>query len=72
MIISQKIFDLCNLLEDKKAIDITVCNTAVLKKPVDFFILATATSVAHAKSIADYVTESVQKNNMFYFYYNWP
>lgn len=65
MKISQKIFDLCLILEDKKAQDITVCNTTALKKPVDFFVLATATSVSHAKGIADYLIETVQKDNLF-------
>lgn len=65
MKVSQKIFDLCALLEDKKATDITVCNTSILKKPVDFFVLATATSVTHVKGIADYLIENIQKSNMF-------
>jgi len=64
MKISQKIYDLCLLLEDKKALDITVCNTSALKKSVDFYILATATSVAHAKALADYIIENALKLNL--------
>ena len=64
MEVSKKIYDICQFLEDKKATDITVCNATMLKKSVDFYILATATSVAHAKALADYIIEKAIKLNL--------
>lgn len=63
--VSKKIYDLCCLLEDKKAEDITVCNTEKLPNAVNFYVLATATSCVHAKSILDYVEQQIQEKELF-------
>lgn len=65
MKISQKVYDLCLMLEDKKAENIVVCNTEKLANPVDFYIVVTATSPAHAKGILDYLEEQISLKNMF-------
>ena len=65
MNISQKVFDLCLLIDEKKAENIIVCDTKKLANAVDFYIVATATSSAHAKGILDYVEEQIQEKNMF-------
>ena len=65
MKILQKVFDLCLLMDEKKAENIVVCNTQKLANAVDFYIVATATSSAHAKGILDYLEEQIQEKNMF-------
>ena len=65
MKISQKIYDLCCILEEKKAEEIIVCDTQKLSNAVDFYVIATATSSMHAKGILDYLEEQIQSKDMF-------
>ena len=65
MNISQKVFDLCLLIDEKKAENIFVCNTQKIANAVEFYIVATATSSAHAKGLLDYLEQQIQEKNMF-------
>jgi len=57
MKLTQKVLDFCKALEDKKAINIVVCDTTKISNLFDYAIIATATSTTHTKSLADYLEE---------------
>ena len=62
---SDKIIDLCKMLDSKKAEDIVVCYNNG-RNVVDYFIVATMTSCAHIKGVADYVLEECAKLPLVY------
>ena len=49
------------LLENKKAEDVTILDVSKLTNIADFFVIATANSPIHAKALADYLVEEVEK-----------
>lgn len=55
MEICEKISKICELLDDKKALDLVIVDTTKMSNAVDYYIIATATSYTHAKSLADYL-----------------
>lgn len=63
MNIPQKVIDICNFLEEKKAEDIVVCDTRKMHNVADFFIIATGNSSTHINGICDYLEEKAKENN---------
>lgn len=63
MNIPQKVIDICNFLEEKKAEDIIVCDTTKMHNVADFFIIATGNSSTHINGICDYLEEKARENN---------
>lgn len=63
MNIPQKVIDICNFLEEKKAEDIIVCDTTKMHNVADFFIIATGNSSTHLNGICDYLEEKARENN---------
>ncbi|EDP75911.1 ribosome silencing factor [Hydrogenivirga sp. 128-5-R1-1] len=49
------------LLEDKKAEDVVVLDVSNLTNIADFFVIATANSTIHAKALADYLVDEMEK-----------
>ncbi len=49
------------LLEDKKAEDIVVLDVSEMTNIADYFIVVTANSEVHARSIAEYLEEELSK-----------
>ena len=49
------------LLEDKKAEDISVLDVKGLTSLTDYFVIASALSDTHAKALADYLEEEIEK-----------
>lgn len=54
---SQDVIEICQVLQDKKAEDIVVCNTQRLTNVADYFVIVTATSITHAKTLANTLEE---------------
>ncbi len=54
---------ICNLLDSKKAEDITVLSVAHLTIIADYFVIATARSTAQAKALAEVVEEKLSKED---------
>jgi len=50
------------LLEEKKAEDIVVLDVSKYTNIADYFVIATATSPIHARSLADYLKEELEKS----------
>lgn len=63
MNIPQKVIDICNFLEEKKAEDIIVCDTTKMHNVADFFVIATGNSSTHINGICDYLEEKARENN---------
>lgn len=57
MKISQDVIDICQILQDKKAEDIVICNTIKPSSVANNVIIVTASSIAHAKSLASLLEE---------------
>lgn len=57
MDIPQKVIDICNLLEEKKAENIVVFDTTKMHNVADYFIVATGSSSTHLNGICDYIEE---------------
>lgn len=57
MKISQDVVDICQILQDKKAEDIVICNTIKTSNVANNIIIVTASSIAHAKSLASLLEE---------------
>ena len=57
MKISQDVIDICQILQDKKAEDIVICNTIKPSNIANNVIIVTASSIAHAKSLASLLEE---------------
>jgi len=53
-----------NLLEEKKAEDIVVLDVSKLTNIADYFIIATANSAVHARTLAEYLTETLEKEGI--------
>ncbi|ADC89663.1 iojap-like protein [Thermocrinis albus DSM 14484] len=49
------------LLEDKKAEDIVILDVSSLTNLADYFVIATANSPTHARALADYLVEELEK-----------
>ena len=49
------------LLESKKAEDITVLDVSSLTNIADYFVVASANSNVHAKALADYLVDEMEK-----------
>ncbi len=61
---TQEVLNICKLLEDKKAEDIVVSDTSKISSVAKYFIVATATSIAHTKALADYLESELEKFNI--------
>ena len=59
MEITNKIMRICSALDDKKAVDISIINISKNSSVADHFILATATSITHARTLSDVVCEKL-------------
>jgi len=57
-----KVLDLCKMLNANKAQDIVVCDSTKMQNPVDFFIIATATSNVHIRTIVEDITKKTSEN----------
>jgi len=49
------------LLENKKAEDIVILDVSNLTNLADYFVIATANSPTHARALADYLEEELEK-----------
>lgn len=61
-----KVVDLCKMLDANKAEDIVVCDSTKMQNSVDYFIIATATSIAHIRGIVENVTMKTSENKELY------
>ncbi len=52
-------------LEDKKAQDIVILDVSKHTNIADYFVIATATSHVHARALADYLKEQLEKEGYF-------
>ena len=60
-----KIIDIvANALNDKKAIDINVIGVEDLTVLTEYFVIATATSSTHVRSLADEVEDKLSENGV--------
>jgi len=50
-----------DLLEEKKAKDLVFLNVAPLTNLADYFVIASAESTTHARALADYLEEKLEK-----------
>ncbi len=50
-----------NLLEDKKAEDVVVLDVSKQTNIADYFVIATANSVVHARALLKHLTEELEK-----------
>ncbi|WP_457601333.1 ribosome silencing factor [Hydrogenivirga sp.] len=57
----EKLRRIKELLENKKAENIVVLDVSNLTNISDFFVIATANSTVHAKALADYLVEEMEK-----------
>ena len=54
----EKVIEICKLLDEKKASEITVCDVSKSKDFVKFFIVATLDSTAHIRETVDYLMQN--------------
>ena len=54
----EKVIEICKLLDEKKASEITVCDVSRSKDFVKFFIVATLDSTAHIRETVDYLMQN--------------
>lgn len=54
----EKVIEICKLLDEKKANEITVCDVSKSKDFVKFFIVATLDSTAHIRETVDYLMQN--------------
>ncbi|RUM29860.1 MAG: ribosome silencing factor [Aquifex sp.] len=52
------------LLENKKAENIVVLDVSKLTNLADYFVIATANSTTHARALADYLEEELEKRGI--------
>lgn len=52
----------CELFEENKAEGVTLIDVSYLSNITDYFVIATANSTVHAKSLVDKVEEEMEKN----------
>ncbi len=69
MRITEKVVSICLLLDEKKAQDIVVCDTTKMKNAVNYFIIASADSIAHVRGVADYIEEKAKESEILKDYY---
>ena len=60
-----KIVKICKILKDNKAENIICIDTSKSSNIANFFILATANSVVHIKSLIDFCYNEICENNIF-------
>ncbi|MFN3870376.1 MAG: ribosome silencing factor [Aquificaceae bacterium] len=53
-----------DILEDKKAEDITILDVSRHTNIADYFIIATANSQVHARALANYLLEELEKRKV--------
>jgi len=68
MKISEKVYRLCEILNDLKLTDIVACNTEKLPNPVNFYVIATATSSLQGKSALQNLIEQLEKEELYSVY----
>ena len=61
----EKIASICKVLSDNKAEDIKIVDCSKSSNIVNFFIIATASSVTHVKSLIDFCQEEILNNELF-------
>lgn len=54
-----------NLLEDKKAVDLQTLDIKEKSTIADYFVITSATSIAHMKALADHVEEELKKEDQY-------
>lgn len=54
----EKVIELCQFLDQKRANDIVVCDVSKEKDFVKFFIVATLDSTAHIREVVDFLMEN--------------
>ena len=69
MKVTEKVVNICLFLDEKKAQDIVVCDTTKMKNAVNYYIIATADSIAHVRGVADYVEEKAKENDLLKDYF---
>jgi len=52
-----------DVLDERKALHISILDVRGKTSITDYMVVATATSTRHAKSLCDYVVEKVKENN---------
>ena len=62
---SEEVYKICGILEELKLTDIVACNTEKLPNPVDFYVIATATSSLQGKAALQNLIEQIEKENLF-------
>ena len=62
---SKEVYKICSILEELNLTDIVACNTEKLPNPVDFYIIATATSSVQGKNALQKLIEEIEKENLF-------
>ncbi len=55
---------IATLLEEKKAEDLVILDVSKHTNMADYFVIATANSVVHAKALTDYLVESLSKEGI--------
>ncbi|AIS52113.1 ribosomal silencing factor RsfS [Thermoanaerobacter kivui] len=63
--VKDKVFKICNLLEDKKAFDIKVLYIGELTTIADYFIIATGSSDTHVKALTDEIEKKLCEEGIF-------
>ncbi|SHK29489.1 ribosome silencing factor [Thermocrinis minervae] len=53
------------LLENKKAEDVVIMDVSSLTNIADYFVIASANSPTHARALADYLREELQKRDVY-------
>lgn len=69
MKVTEKVVNICLFLDEKKAQDIVVCDTTKMKNAVNYYIIASADSIAHVRGVADYVEEKAKENDLLKDYF---
>jgi len=54
---------IAGLLDNKQAGDIEILNISNISVIADYFVICSANSGPHARTLSEYVTESLKKNN---------
>lgn len=53
-----------NLLDNKKALDISVLEIKKVSTVADYFVIVTGTSSTHIKALSDYVEDELEKDEI--------
>lgn len=63
MNLPKQVIDLCNMLDEKKAINILVCDTTKMKNVADYFLIATASDLTHMHDICSFIESKTRENS---------